>query len=200
MSVSEERPYHHGRLREALLEAAESTLREHGQDQLSLRKLARDIGVSHAAPGRHFPDRQALLDALAVAGFERLDRELRKAVAAAPADDFPARLDAAVAAYLHFATQDAALLELMFSGKHRPGAEEVRAASEAGFGLMEGMIREGQESGHLEQGSSEQVGMVLFATMQGIATLVNGDMIGRSQMDALVERAVAQFLRGTRPA
>lgn len=200
MSAPEERPYHHGRLREALLEAAESTLRERGQDQLSLRRLAQDLGVSHAAPGRHFSGRQALLDALAISGFERLEGELREALAAAPAGDFPARLDAGVAAYLRFATRDAALLELMFSGKHRPGAEAVREAAEPGFGLLEGVIREGQEAGDLERGSANQVGAVLFATVQGIATLVNGDMIDRSEMDALAERAVAQFLRGARPA
>ena len=60
-----ERPYHHGNLRQALLAQAERTVRERGVQELSLRELAREVGVSHAAPRRHFPDRQALLDALA---------------------------------------------------------------------------------------------------------------------------------------
>jgi len=67
-----DRPYHHGHLRDALLAEAERTLREQGVEQLSLRDLARQAGVSHAAPRRHFADRQALLDALAGAGFARL--------------------------------------------------------------------------------------------------------------------------------
>ena len=71
------RPYHHGNLRTALLEQAERTVRERGAQALSLRELARDAGVSHGAPRRHFPDRQALLDALAEAGFVRLGAELR---------------------------------------------------------------------------------------------------------------------------
>ena len=54
---------------------AERTLRDAG-GELSLRELAREVGVSHAAPRRHFPDKQALLDALAEDGFERLGREL----------------------------------------------------------------------------------------------------------------------------
>ena len=62
------RPYHHGNLREALLVQAMTTLREGGVEALSLRELARAVGVSHAAPRRHFPDRQALLDALAERG------------------------------------------------------------------------------------------------------------------------------------
>ena len=66
----ETRPYHHGDLRSALLAAAERTLRDKGTSaSLSLRELARDIGVSHAAPGRHFKDKQALLNALALVGY-----------------------------------------------------------------------------------------------------------------------------------
>src|SRR5215472_7707973 len=82
----EVRPYHHGNLRTALLDAAERTLRERGVQALSLRELAREVGVSHGAPRRHFPDRQSLLDALAGAGFERLGAELRAAAAAAGED------------------------------------------------------------------------------------------------------------------
>ena len=52
-----ERPYHHGNLRTALLDAAERTMRDRGVQDLSLRELARDVGVSHGAPRRHFADR-----------------------------------------------------------------------------------------------------------------------------------------------
>src|SRR6476659_10106990 len=101
-----ERPYHHGNLRAALLEQAELTVRERGVEDLSLRELAREIGVSHGAPRRHFSDRQALLDALAQSGFERLGAELRAAIDAA-GEDFRARLQAAATAYVHFAVEDA---------------------------------------------------------------------------------------------
>lgn len=77
--MPESRPYHHGDLRAALLAAAESTLREKGVGALSLRELAREVGVSHAAPGRHFKDKQALLNALALTGYERLGRALSAA-------------------------------------------------------------------------------------------------------------------------
>ena len=75
-----QRPYHHGNLRSELLACAERALGEGGLAQLSLRELARQAGVSHAAPRRHFADKQALLDALAQDGFERLGRELRAAI------------------------------------------------------------------------------------------------------------------------
>ena len=194
-----ERPYHHGQLRPALLSAAERTLREHGEGRLSLRELAREIGVSHAAPRRHFPDRQSLLDALAESGFERLDAQLRAALAAA-GEGFAPRVRAIVAAYIQFATQDSALLELMFSSKHRPGADRVVAAAHPAFGLMNDLIVEGQRAGELAPGDPERVGVVMFATMHGIATLINGDMVRPELLDGLVETAVEQFLRGAGPA
>src|SRR5258708_35477325 len=97
-----ERPYHHGNLRTALLAAAEVTVRERGVQELSLRELARDVGVSHGAPRRHFPDRQALLDALAESGFVRLGTELRAAFEAAGAD-CEGRLRAGADACVRFA-------------------------------------------------------------------------------------------------
>ena len=66
------RAYHHGDLRAALLTEAQSTLRTRGLDGLSLRELARAVGVSHAAPRRHFADKAALLEALVADGFRRL--------------------------------------------------------------------------------------------------------------------------------
>ena len=193
-----EQPYHHGRLRSALLDAAERSLREHGAEQVSLRELSREIGVSHAAPRRHFPDRQALLDALAEVGFERLTTRLRAAIAEA-GDDWASRLGATVSAYIRFATEEAALLELMFTGKHRPGADRVVAAAGPAFTLMDDLIAQGQAAGELAAGDRERVGVVLFATMQGIATLINGDMVSPGLLDGLVETAVEQFVRGARP-
>src|SRR3954466_15383425 len=112
------RPYHHGNLREELLREGERALESGGAAGLSLREVARAVGVSHAAPRRHFADRQALLDALAQDGFERLARDLDDAVAGA-GPSFEARLAAGAAAYVTFATRHGALLELMFAGKHR---------------------------------------------------------------------------------
>lgn len=189
--------YHHGNLRTTLLAAAERSLRQHGVDQLSLRELAREVGVSHAAPRRHFPDRQALLDALAEAGFARLATELRAAQAGAGAE-FGPRLHAVATAYLRFATADAALLELMFAGKHRVGAERLVEAAAAPFGLLHDLITQGQTQGILEPGDPQRVGIVLFATLQGIATLINGNLVAPELLDGIVATAVDQFIRGSR--
>ena len=192
-----ERPYHHGNLRAALLTQAELTVRERGVQALSLRELAREVGVSHGAPRRHFPDRQALLDALAEAGFARLGAELRTAADGAGAD-FPGRLRATAAAYIRFATRDAALLELMFAGKHQEQSGHLEQAAERAFSVLLELIEQGQTDGVLEAGSPERVGLVLFATIQGIAALVTGGMVEAEQVDGLVADAIAHFLRGSR--
>ncbi|HEY4811042.1 MAG TPA: TetR/AcrR family transcriptional regulator [Solirubrobacteraceae bacterium] len=194
-----ERPYHHGNLRTALLEQAERTVRERGVQELSLRELARDVGVSHGAPRRHFPDRQALLDALAIAGFERLGSELREAMDGAD-EDFRARVQATATAYIRFATRDAALLELMFAGKHQQPSGELQMAAESAFAVMLELIEQGQREGALDSGERERVGLVLFATIQGIAALVTGGIVAAEQVDELVADAVAHFLRGSHAA
>lgn len=190
--------YHHGNLRTTLLAAAERSLRQHGAGQLSLRELAREAGVSHAAPRRHFADRQALLDALAEAGFVRLGAELRAAIDAA-GEQFRLRLQAMAAAHLRFATEDAALLELMFATKHRPGADLPGEVAAAPIELMQNLIEEGQAQGHLAPDDPERVGVVLFATLQGIAALINGNLIPAESLDGILATAVDQFIRGARP-
>jgi AcrR family transcriptional regulator len=192
-----QRPYHHGHLRAALLAEAEATVREHGVEQLSLRSLARRIGVSHGAPRRHFPDRQALLDAVAEGGFARLGTELRAAADGA-GDGFEARLAAVAAAYIRFATRDADLLELMFAGKHRDQSGTLAAAAASAFSVMLELIEQGQSDGVLERGEPERVGLVLFATVQGIAALITARIVDAAALDELVADAIGRFLRGSR--
>ena len=189
------RAYHHGNLRTALLEQAERSVREDGVERLSLRGLARQIGVSHAAPRRHFADRQALLDALAEAGFTRLGAELRHAMEQA-GEQFEPRLQATAGAYVRFATRDAALLELMFAGKHNQPSAAVQQAASGALSVLFELVEQGQAEGVLEQGEPGRVGLVLFATVQGIAAVVNGGIVDADRSEVLVADAIAHFLRG----
>ena len=189
------RAYHHGNLREELLERAERTVVEQGVDALSLRELAREAGVSHAAPRRHFADRDALLDALAEQGFARLETRLRAALP--PADDaFAARFVRVGTAYVEFATEHAELLALMFRGKHRPGAEPVAAAA---FQPLFGLVAEGQACGAVAAGDGEDVGILLFAALHGLASLLTGGVLPAQRRRELVEVVCAAALRGAAP-
>ena len=193
-----DRAYHHGDLRAAFMAAAERSLRARGADGLSLRDLSREVGVSHAAHRRHFEDRQALLDALAEEGFVRLHRSLRSSLSQT-GEGLQERLLATMTAYTRFATENAALLELMYASKHRSGATRVAAAAEAPFLLMYELVGQGQAQGLIRTGDTERIGIVLFATLQGIAAIINGRIVRPDLLDGLVETAVEQFLRGSRP-
>lgn len=195
-----QRPYHHGDLRSALLSRAEETLREAGVDGLSLRELARDIGVSHGAPRRHFRDRRALLDSLAVEGFGRLSAALEEAASPVPERSFEGTLSAVAVAYVTFATDNPALLELMFTSKHQAGASsELHDAANASFATMAALVEEGQARGELTHGDLERIGLVLFAMLQGITSLANTKMIDSRQLDQLTGYAVEALLHGLAP-
>jgi AcrR family transcriptional regulator len=120
-------PYHHGNLREALLEAAVEAIRESGPTSWSLRDLARRAGVSHAAPTHHFGDKRGLLTALGTEGFGRLARELERAWA-----DSGSFLEVGVA-YVRFALANRPYFEVMYRPEllhvADPALAEARAAA-----------------------------------------------------------------------
>jgi AcrR family transcriptional regulator len=124
--------YHHGDLPAALLRAAGRTLEKRGIGALSLREAARHAGVSHNAPYRHFPDREALLAALAAEGFAMLGERLRGQPGRAMGE-----------AYVRFALEQPQRFRLMFGGvlpmaKH----PELRAAAHAAYQALQQAFKE----------------------------------------------------------
>ena len=99
---------------------------------------------------------------------------------------------------MRFATEDAALLELMFAGKHREGADELADAAERAFAVMLELIEQGQREGALESGDPKRVGLVLFATIQGIAASVSAGLVEPGEVGELFADATERFLRGAR--
>ncbi|MDH3728781.1 MAG: TetR/AcrR family transcriptional regulator, partial [Myxococcales bacterium] len=106
-------PYHHGNLREALLDAAFRLVDSEGPDAVSMRALAREAGVSSAAPFRHFSDKRVLLDAVAERTRAELDRKLDKA--AARDADALTQFRAMTVAYVRFAAEHPRLFDLLQS-------------------------------------------------------------------------------------
>lgn len=133
MSTSSNSPYHHGNLRQSLLEAALVILEQQGEAGLSLRDLARAVGVSPAAPYRHFDSRAALLEALAVTGFQRFTARMQDVLASAPDDPVAAMGKT----YVVFALQNANLFRLMFSPQlKKDGRPGLRMAADAAFATL----------------------------------------------------------------
>jgi AcrR family transcriptional regulator len=190
--------YHHGNLRAELLACAERKLETTGVQGLSLRELAREVGVSHGAPRQHFPDKQALLDALAILGLQRLGSELDAALGPVEGD-FADRLIVFARAYVHFATTHPALLELMFARKDRADAPELKEANARAFAAPSALIAAAQADGEIDD-DPDRVAMAILATIQGLAAIITSGMIGDRPVDSVVTGTIQTLLRGLRPA
>jgi AcrR family transcriptional regulator len=193
------RPYHHGNLREALLRAAEKALETGGPQSISLRELSRELGVSHTSPRRHFADKQALLDALALRGFERFDEVLARALGQR-GQDFKGRLTKMARAYVGFALKHPALLSLMFEAKHRPDApREILEASEKAFSRAPATFAEGQAAGEVVPGDPTRLAIVVFSALLGLVSIsTNGKFKGVS-LDYLTGEIIERMILGFRP-
>ncbi len=160
--------YHHGDLREALVQAARKILEKDGLAALSLRGVARAAGVSSAAPYHHFPDKQALLDAVATQGFDALTSamEQRMAKATNPA----ARLEASGVGYVVFAVENPALFRLMFGGGEQKlsANASLMKAGERAYGVLQAAVAATSPDG----AASPIVCLRLWALVHGIAKLI----------------------------
>ena len=140
--------YHHGNLRAELLDTAIEQLRKVGAQDLSLRALARSIGVSQTAPYRHFADRGELLAAMATHGYRELLTALRQA--GVDAGDSPRdQLVAFAHAYVDYAANNPQLFKLMFGPAVQPATKypELREASRETFQLVQEILHRGIETG-----------------------------------------------------
>lgn len=175
------RPYHHGDLRNALLDAARAILEEESLGALSLRAVARRAGVSHAAPYRHFPNHEALLVELASEGFAELRAEIVDASQAQGAQ--LDRITNVGAAYMRFVARRPALARLMF-GPQLPNREAFPGLAESADGI-------GDEIGKALGDSA--LGLGVWAAVHGLAMLVLENVIDlgqrRSGLDVLPSRA-----------
>jgi AcrR family transcriptional regulator len=132
------RGYHHGDLRAALVAEAVCRLDAEPEADITLRGLAKAVGVSAMAPYAHFEDKAALFDAVAGAGFKALTEALDSANAVS--DPPEARLAALAHAYVGFGLARPALYRLMFGHRATPASKATRAAGEEAFSRLEATV------------------------------------------------------------
>lgn len=177
--------YHHGDLRSALLEAAGAAVAEQGPDGVSLRELAKTLGVSPAAPYRHFPDRQALLNEVAVQGFTQLGQDY---AAAAQNVDPASALRATGRAYLDLAFKRPGLFQLMFEsdllGSSSP-PELLHQAAAAWQALHDAVARANPGADLAEVKLRTITG---WSVLQGFVTIQRGGRLKAFMTEPLTER------------
>ncbi|WP_344975352.1 TetR/AcrR family transcriptional regulator [Salinactinospora qingdaonensis] len=181
--------YHHGALRQTLVDSARELLIERGDAGFSLNELARRIGVSTAAPYRHFEDREALLLAVAEEAYE----ELRVALDAASrtTDDPAERILRMGAAYVRFAADNASVFSIMFRGR----AAREHSFDPAAFQSLVEAVTVAQHSGDLRsEASARMLSRSIWATVHGLATLHLSGGFVRVGMDDTPERLASETL------
>lgn len=192
--------YHHGALRQALLDAAETILDRDGIEALTLRAAAREAGVSHGAPAHHFRDITGLLTELAAMGFLRLRDALQ--AASDETDDPAGYVPALGRAYVGFARAHPGIFLLMFRSERLDwSAPSLDLAGPAAFAFL---LRE--ERGDGVAGYAADMPDLVRATtrwslVHGLATLVvDGrlsamtQMIPHADLDVLIETVLAKGL------
>jgi AcrR family transcriptional regulator len=190
LSSTVDKPYHHGDLRAALLDAGLRLLQTRTADNLALREIAREVGVSATAVYRHFPDKAALLAALAQEGLDRL--AIAQGHASALAGSTAAGFKASGLAYVRFAVDNPALFRLIFSCAQRIDLLEAPLDS---VGNAMAKLREDIERlmpAHMPSSARKAAALHAWALVHGLAMLILDQQIGPDW--GLVERVIASGL------
>lgn len=188
--------YHHGDLRNALIEAATALLDEDGPAGLTLRAAARRAGVSSAAPYRHFADRASLLAAVAVQGFELLAAEMETGLAemtgaSGAADDKFWVVERLGRLYIEHARRFPERFRLMFGHElgDRDGHEHLKEAAGQAFFMLRGAVAEAVGAQDVDVATD-----VCWACVHGIATLAVDGQLDETRSDE-TQRMLSRALR-----
>jgi len=197
MAIINTTTYHHGNLRQELMELAEKHLISHGIAELSLRALAREIGVSQTAPYRHFKDKNALLAALATEGFRRffmLCEESEKE----PRADLSLLLFGL--SYVKFAKLHTEMFHLMFGPVLQPRSDypELFAAGREAIYKVRAGVERGFKTDVIRQlDDVASMAHTVWAAVHGVATLMldHGDTYGyHRDLDLQAEKSLRMMI------
>jgi AcrR family transcriptional regulator len=186
--------YHHGDLREALIRAALQEAEQDGPEAISIKALAKQLGVSQPAPYRHFADREALLAAVAAEAFRQFNAQLREAISKPSRRSKLSRFAEAV---LDFGLRRNGIFRLMFASRVlacAPPDDELHAVARESFALLVDAL-EAPPIGLLR----ERQALKVWASLHGVVMLaeqglLTGQVAGTTR-EALVEDIVAEAKR-----
>jgi AcrR family transcriptional regulator len=169
-AATESRPYHHGDLSRALVDAARRILENEGPAALSLRAVAREAGVSPAAPYHHFKDKSELLEAVAHEGWGALDAVLIEARASAK--DASERMTGLGVAYVKFARDNPALYRVMYDCSRDKDALPDQMKTEGAYCQVRDTISE-QSGGGVADIDLELATIAAWCAGHGLAEMIS---------------------------
>jgi AcrR family transcriptional regulator len=169
------KPYHHGDLYQEILCAACELLEENNIASLSLRAVAKKVGVSHTAPYRHFKDKESLLAGIAKLGYDELAKQMNEAVKS-HTDNPAGQIQEAGHRYVQLALNSPQCTQLMFGGilPCDDTYPELRASGDMAFDGLKAIIEEGQSNGVFKQGNVEELALAAWSGIHGLTLLLIG--------------------------
>ncbi|MCP4408998.1 MAG: TetR/AcrR family transcriptional regulator [Gammaproteobacteria bacterium] len=184
--------YHHGNLRQALIEAGAQLIEIKGVSGISLREVAKQTGVSHTAPYRHFKDKNALLAGITEVGFAQLAGSLQQVMIENPNAPKDQLIEAGVA-YISRAIQNKQMHNLMFGGAWKLSNDEelIKQTSDAAFNGLVQIVKNGQQAGVFKKGDARVLALTAWSLVHGYAMLASTSQLSHlaASEDSILELA-----------
>lgn len=190
----ESNSYHHGDLKNALIKAGVEILTKEGLDGLSLRKVAKKAGVSHSAPYAHFPDKQALIAAIATEGHNQIFAKINSILDQYP--DAPLKqLVKTACAYLDFGMEEPDLFRITFSGvvEHERDYPALVEMTGKNFALIMGIVLRCKEVGIFGPEPEDLLAQGLWGSVHGMISLIQQRQVSSSVLNKYTPRELIYF-------
>ncbi|MEM7118832.1 MAG: TetR/AcrR family transcriptional regulator [Chloroflexota bacterium] len=192
--------YHHGDLRNRLIAIGVEILASDGLATLSLRKVSRQAGVSHAAAYRHFANKEALLAAIAKEGFRKLTAQLKRFTTEFSGEPRH-RLLGSGQLYTQFALEHPHHLQVMFGDLTHELYPALNLASQDAFMELVGVVETCQNDGDVVEEDAELIALSLWAMFHGLAVIMIADklpsvLLKRKPQEKIAQEAIEKLYEG----
>lgn len=195
--------FHHGNLRQALIEATLALVKEGGADKVTVREAARRAGVSSGAPFRHFPNKTALMTAIAEDGMRRFRAEIEDALKRVPAADPLTRFRAIGGAYFRWVVRNPEHFRIISDRRliDFDGSETLRRDNEDIRALMEELLRAAQQQGLIRRDDVAEIALAARAVAYGLGRMWADGHFGQwdvapAEIRRTIDAVFDLFMRG----
>lgn len=202
MNIKKTSTYHHGNLKEALVETALEMIDKEGLDSVTLRDLTQRLGTSRSAVYRHFESKEALILGVIEKGYEQLDLMFTP-IFQDTTQSVAERFEKMGRAYLDFAIAHPNLYRLLFGEKFRQEREEIcdykNEKQATGLYALIGLLLEAQEERIIAQENPMVQAATVLASIHGLASLlIDGHLMMSDNLEAIYEYSIGVLLKGLR--
>jgi AcrR family transcriptional regulator len=191
--------YHHGRLREAMVEAAVALIEEVGPYAVTVREVARRAGVSPGAPFRHFPTRMALLTAVAEEAMQRFQAEIAAALGPVAGADVRTRMTTVARAYLTWAIRNPTHFKVISNRDliDYAGSSTLTGINAQTHALLHGLFSEASAAGLLRSNDIDAQVLLARGAVYGLARMAaDGHLPAAEEAQSQVDAALELFMAG----